>query len=85
MSGFKNSDDFNELLSTGAKAREALLEKFRAWPGTDDPAVKERQAVRSATSQARDARKAARVDHALGGGNDPPRRRGGGTKGYGGS
>jgi hypothetical protein len=53
--------DFNERLSTGAKARQALLEKFRARPRADDPAVLERQAARLATSQARDARKAARV------------------------
>jgi hypothetical protein len=61
MSGFKNSGDFNERLSTGAKARQALQEKFRARPRADDPAVLERQAARLATSQARDARKAARV------------------------
>jgi hypothetical protein len=57
MSRFKNSDDFNERLSTGAKARHALLEKFRARPRADDPAVLERQAARLATGQARDARK----------------------------
>jgi Family of unknown function (DUF6481) len=50
MSGFKNSDDFNERLSTGAKARRALLEKFRARARADDPAVLERQAARLATS-----------------------------------
>jgi Family of unknown function (DUF6481) len=61
MSGFKNSDDFNERLSTGAKARQALLEKFRARPRADDPAVLEQQAARLATSQAREARKAARA------------------------
>jgi hypothetical protein len=61
MSAFKNSDDFNERLSTAAKARQAALEKFRARPRADDPAVVERQAARLATSQAREARKAARV------------------------
>jgi hypothetical protein len=61
MSAFKNSDDFNERLSTAAKARQAALEKFRARPRADDPAVAERQAARLATSQARDARKAARA------------------------
>jgi len=30
MSAFKNGDDFNERLSTAAKARQASLEKFRA-------------------------------------------------------
>src|SRR5271168_1019224 len=61
MSGFKNSDDFNERLSTAAKAKQASLEKFRARPRADDPAVAEQQAARLATSQARDARKAART------------------------
>jgi hypothetical protein len=61
MSGFKDSDDFNERLSTAAKAKQATLEKFRARARADDPAVLERQAARLATSQARDARKAARV------------------------
>jgi Family of unknown function (DUF6481) len=61
MSGFKDSDDFNERLSTAAKAKQATLEKFRARARADDPAVLERQAARLATSQARDGRKAARV------------------------
>jgi hypothetical protein len=61
MSGFKDSDDFNERLSTAAKAKQATLEKFRARARADDPAVLERQAARLATSQARDARKAARA------------------------
>jgi Family of unknown function (DUF6481) len=61
MSTFKKGDDFNERLSTAAKARQAALEKFRARPRVDDAAVIEQQAARLATSQARDARKAARV------------------------
>jgi hypothetical protein len=61
MSGFKNSDDFNERLSMAATAKQAMLEKFRARARADDPAVMERQAARLATSHARDARKAARV------------------------
>jgi hypothetical protein len=61
MSGFKNSDDFNERLSTAAKAKQATLEKFRARARADDPAVVERQAARLATSQARDGRKEARA------------------------
>jgi hypothetical protein len=61
MSAFKDSDDFNERLGTAAKARQATLEKFRARPRADDPAAVERQAARLATSQARDARKAART------------------------
>jgi Family of unknown function (DUF6481) len=61
MSAFKNADDFNERLTTAAKARQATLEKFRARPRTDDAAVVERQAARLATSQARNARNAARA------------------------
>jgi Family of unknown function (DUF6481) len=61
MSAFKNSDDFNERLTTAAKARKATLEKFRARPPADDPAVVEQRAARLATSEARDARKAARA------------------------
>ena len=60
MNTFKNDDDFNERLSTAAKAKQALLEKFRARPKADDPAAAERHAARLATSLARDARKAAR-------------------------
>jgi hypothetical protein len=56
MSAFKNDDDFNERMSTAAKARQALLEKFRARPKPDDPAVVERQAARLATRLAREAR-----------------------------
>jgi hypothetical protein len=61
MGAFKNSDDFNERLSTAAKAKQATLEKFRARPRADDAAAAERQAARLATSLARDARKAARA------------------------
>jgi Family of unknown function (DUF6481) len=64
MSAFKNSDDFNERLSTAAKARQAALERFRARPRADDPSVVERRAARLATSQARDARKATRAAEA---------------------
>jgi len=46
MSAFKNSDDFNERLSTPAKARQAALEKFRARPMADGAAVVEQQAAR---------------------------------------
>jgi len=60
MSAFKNDHDFNERMSTAAKARQALLEKFRARPKPDDPAVVERQAARLATRLARDARAAER-------------------------
>jgi hypothetical protein len=61
MSAFKKSDDFSERLSTAAKAKQASLEKFRARPRADDPAVAEQQAARLATSQARDVRRATRA------------------------
>src|SRR5580700_6278312 len=60
MSALKNDDDFNERLSAAAKAKQALLEKFRARPRPDDPAIAERQAARLAASRARDARAAER-------------------------
>jgi Family of unknown function (DUF6481) len=61
MGAFKDSDDFSERLSTAAKARQATLERFRARPRADDPSAVERQVARLATSQAREARKAARA------------------------
>jgi hypothetical protein len=60
MNAFKNDDDFNERLGTAAKAKQALLEKFRARPKPDDPAAVERQAARLAISRARDVRIAER-------------------------
>jgi hypothetical protein len=55
MSGFKEQS-FSERLGAAAEAREAQLEKFRAQPGPDDPAVVERQAAHQAAALARDAR-----------------------------
>lgn len=57
MSGHKDKR-FGERLSTAADARRALLEKFRARPTADDPAVVARQQARQDISDARDARKA---------------------------
>jgi Family of unknown function (DUF6481) len=51
---------FSERLNTAADARRATLERFRAKPGPDDPAVIERRAARQAISAAREARVAAR-------------------------
>src|SRR5918998_5092084 len=59
MSAFKH-DNFNERLAAAANARKAALEKFRARPGPDDPAVLERQAARKAIAEAREARIAER-------------------------
>jgi hypothetical protein len=60
MSGFKEKS-FSERLGAAAAARKAQLEKFRAKPGPDDPAVVERQAARRAAALARDARAAERT------------------------
>jgi hypothetical protein len=54
------SDGFNDRLTTAAKAKEAMLERFRARPGPDDPAMLEQQAARKAVAEARDERNAAR-------------------------
>jgi hypothetical protein len=59
MSGFKEKG-FSERLGAAAEARKAQLEKFRAKPGPDDPAVIERQAARRAAAIAREARAAER-------------------------
>ena len=52
--------DISESRATAASARKAMLERFRARPAEDDPAVVERKAARLAVSQAREARIAAR-------------------------
>jgi hypothetical protein len=54
------NDGFNDRLATAAKAKEAMLERFRARPGPNDPALQEQQAERMAIAEARDARNAAR-------------------------
>jgi membrane protein involved in colicin uptake len=59
MSGHKTKT-FNDRLKTAGEAKQALLDKFRARPAADDPAVVERQAARQAVSNAREARIAER-------------------------
>ena len=59
MSGFWEKD-FGDRLSTAENARKAMLERVRAKPGADDPAVAERRAARQAISTAREARLAER-------------------------
>ena len=51
---------FGDRLSTAENARKAMLERVRAKPGADDPAVAERRAARQAISTAREARLAER-------------------------
>ncbi len=50
------SDSFGERLKAAAAARKTALERFRAQPGPDDPAVVERRAAQLAISVARQAR-----------------------------
>ena len=47
MSGFKEPG-FEERKKAALKARESLLQKFRAQPGPDDPEVARRRAEREA-------------------------------------
>jgi Family of unknown function (DUF6481) len=54
------SADFNGRLVAAAAAKKAILERFQARPGPDDPAVKAQHAARQAISDARDARTAER-------------------------
>jgi hypothetical protein len=64
MSGFKEPS-FADRQKAAQEARKSILEKFRAKPGLDDPAVMQRQAEREAQAaerakakQLRDAAKA---------------------------
>jgi hypothetical protein len=57
--GYKN-DDFADRLSSAAKARTAVLQKFLQKPGPDDPAFLERQAAQKALLEAREKRAAER-------------------------
>ncbi len=52
--------NFDDRLSAAAAAKQALLERFRARPGADDPAVIAQQANLKAIADARDARAAER-------------------------
>jgi hypothetical protein len=59
MSGFRDKG-FGDRLSTAESARKAMLERVRAKPGADDPAVAERRAAGQAVSAARETRLADR-------------------------
>ena len=59
MSVFKEKT-FSDRLSTANAAKRAMLEKFRAQPKLNDPAVQERLAAQLALAQAREARVAER-------------------------
>jgi hypothetical protein len=60
MSGFKDKG-FTDRLTSAASAKKAALDKFRARPAMDDPAVVERREARLTASQAREARLAERA------------------------
>lgn len=55
MPAFKHAD-FSDRASSAAKAKQALIEKFRARPGPDDPAVQAKIAERLAVAEAREKR-----------------------------
>jgi hypothetical protein len=55
-----NGAKFQDRQQTAADARRALLEKFKARPSADDPAVVAREAARREIIQAREARTAER-------------------------
>lgn len=55
MSGYKEGK-FSDRAATAAAAKKALVEKFKAKPPADDPAVLARQAERKAIAEARDVR-----------------------------
>jgi len=59
MSGFKGNK-FTDRADTAAAAKKAMLEKFRAKPAPDDPAVLARAAERKAIGEAREVRAAER-------------------------
>lgn len=59
MNSYKGSG-FADRLSMAAKARKAQLDRFRAQPRADDPAVADRNAARMAAGIARGARVAER-------------------------
>jgi hypothetical protein len=65
MSGFKEPN-FADRQKAAQQARQNILNKFRAQPGPDDPAVKqklaEREAVATARAKAKEARDAAKAE-----------------------
>lgn len=55
MPGYKDQK-LDERLARAAEARQKALEKFKARPGPDDPAVIARAAERKAIAEAREVR-----------------------------
>ncbi|SEG33404.1 DUF6481 family protein [Bosea lathyri] len=56
----KNPTDrsFTDRQANSAAAKQALLERFKARPGPDDPIMQQRRAERQAVAEARAAREA---------------------------
>ena len=52
------NDDLSERRKDAATAKRAMLERFRALPAANDPAIVERKAARLVASQERKARSA---------------------------
>jgi hypothetical protein len=65
MSGFKEPS-FADRQKAAQQAKQNILNKFRAQPGPDDPAVKqklaEREAVAAARAKAKEAREATKAE-----------------------
>lgn len=59
MPAFKDNN-FSERSTAAAKARKAMVERFRAQPGPDDPAVIAQRAAQQEIAEARDRRAAER-------------------------
>ena len=59
MPAFKHAD-FNDRATAAAKAKQALIEKFKSRPGPDDPSVQAKIAERLAIAEAREKREAER-------------------------
>ena len=60
MSSIKDQN-LNERLERAAKARQAILEKFKARPAADDPEVIKRRGERMAIAEARKVRETERA------------------------
>ena len=54
--------NLNDRLGQAAKAKQAMLEKFRARPGEDDPAVIKLRAEQKAITEARRVREAEKAE-----------------------
>ena len=52
--------DFNDRRDDAAKARQAMLERFKARPAPDDPGIVAKLAERRAVAEAREQRRAER-------------------------